>query len=212
LYGHFSTREKAIVKLDTRAGSNPTAGELIRRYSEAGAMDELSDLLKEWEDWSAEQLEAFLSYPVLAFYRSQHDHQSWLNALTTILDVCTLVEMGFEAKPDWERSLKFQARATFAMGRHVIVDLAYLLGSPPDDRAPDRLSDSLETDLRALLARSGSELCRDCGQVWRSRRKMYEPYCVSLARDLFFTLPGWLPDVGARDNWEITAWDQVSHF
>ena len=65
--------------------------ELLRRHAVDGGADALVELLRDWERWSAELLESHISFPVLAFYRSQHDNQSWVAALTTILDACALV-------------------------------------------------------------------------------------------------------------------------
>src|SRR5262249_59014024 len=90
IYGSFSKREVDISLLDSRAGPPPTAGELLRRHSYDGGRDALHQLLKDWELWSAELMESHLSYPVLAFFRSQHDNQSWIASLTAILDACAL--------------------------------------------------------------------------------------------------------------------------
>jgi len=212
LYNHFSLREHQIMQLDSRAGSDPTAGELLHRHGDGEAMELLIDVLKEWEQWSARQLEAYLSYPILAYYRSQHDHQSWLCSLTAILDTCALIEIGFEGDHPWQRKLHFQAQSTFAMGRHVIVDLAYLLGTPPDTKAPGRLDPDTWANLKKGLSQVGLPLREDRDEVFAERRAMYEPYCISLARDLFFTLPAWMPQEGALDNWQFTAWDKSRHF
>src|SRR5438034_10489195 len=91
-------------------------------------------LLAEWERWSAELLESHLSFPVLGYYRSQHENQSWVGALTTILDTSALLIAGVEG-PD-----RYQARLTFAMARHVAVDLALVFSTrpaPPPDRLPE---------------------------------------------------------------------------
>src|SRR5437762_7623045 len=78
LYQAFSRRETTISLMDARAGSPPSAGELLARLSRAGTLDDKVDLfLEQWEQWSAELLESHLSFPVLSFYRSQHDNQSW---------------------------------------------------------------------------------------------------------------------------------------
>lgn len=211
LYGHFAQREHQIMLLDSRAGSDPTAGELLRRHGEGKAMEDLIALLKEWERWSADQLESFLSYPTLAYYRSQHDHQSWLCSLTAILDTCTLIEIGFEGEHPWQDRLHFQAKATFAMGRHVIVDLAYILNVPPSKKAPSRLAPENWDQLHEMLQRAGIPLRAGGEERFKECRSLYEPYCVSLARDLFFTLPAWVPEAGTVDYWQITAWDE-SHF
>jgi hypothetical protein len=212
MYSAFSRREINITLLDSKAGSNPTAGELLRRHAAGNSVGALIVLLKEWERWSAEQLEAYLSYPILAFYRSQHDDQSWLCSLTAILDACSLIEMGFEGDPSWYPELRFQAEATFAMGRHVIVDLAYLLDIPPVERPLSRMAPNDWERLRSVLWAAGMPLKESAEDVLRERRDLYEPYVVSLARDLFFTLPAWVPEAGALDNWQTTAWDNERHF
>src|SRR6266704_1646953 len=86
IYQAFSRREVAISLLDARAGSPPTAGELLWRYRWDKSGDALAELLQDWERWAADVLESHLSYPPLAYFRSQHYNQSWLGALTTILD------------------------------------------------------------------------------------------------------------------------------
>src|SRR6202011_4626107 len=111
-----------------------TAGELLRRHWHGGqSLEPLEQLLRDWERWSAELLESHVSYPVLCYFRSQHDNQSWLGALTAILDTCTLVIHGVGGSAGW------QAQLTFAMARHAIVDLAQILSTPPLPPRPDRL-------------------------------------------------------------------------
>jgi hypothetical protein len=212
LYNAFSRREISITLLDSKAGSSPTAGELLRRHGEGQSMEALIQLLKEWERWSAEQLEAYLSYPILAFYRSQHDDQSWLCSLTAILDTCSLIRVGFAQDHPWYPALRFQSEATFAMGRHVIVDLAYLLDTPPTDFPPSRLSPNDWRRMKEGLAIAGIPLRESVDDVLHDRLALYEPYVVSLARDLFFTLPAWYPQPDSKDNWQTTAWDDKTHF
>src|SRR6266513_1712968 len=99
LYQSFSRREMNITLLDARAGSPSSATEMLRRHAESGNLDELGSVLREWERWAAELLESHLSYPVLCYFRSQHDNQSWVAALTTVLDTCALVMVGVEGLP-----------------------------------------------------------------------------------------------------------------
>src|SRR5215469_4925950 len=133
LYGAFSRREVSISLLDARAGSPPTAAELMRRHSYEGAESDLSMLLVEWERWSAELLESHISYPLLCYFRSQHTNQSWIGALTAILDTSALLIAGIrghEAR---------QAQLTFAMARHALVDLSQIFSLEPKRNMPDRL-------------------------------------------------------------------------
>ena len=95
----------------------------------------LDEVLRDWERWAAELLESQISYPVLAFFRSQHSNQSWLGALTTMLDVTSLVLTGIEGVHPG------QAKLTFAMARHAAVDLAQVVNARYDPSAPDRLPD-----------------------------------------------------------------------
>src|SRR5262249_27767642 len=117
LYQAFSRREITISLLDARAGSPPTAAELLRRMAGARGLAGAGSLLAEWERWAAELLESHLSFPVLSYYRSQHENQSWVGALTVILDTSALLIAGVDG-PDG-----YQARLTFAMARHAAVDL-----------------------------------------------------------------------------------------
>src|SRR5258708_15854861 len=78
--------------------------------------------LSEWERWSAELLESHLAYPVLAYYRSQHEEQSWVAALTMIMDVCALV-LACENLSTLDEDLTEQAAYTFAIARHAAADL-----------------------------------------------------------------------------------------
>lgn len=215
LYQAFSKREAIISLLDSRAGSPPSATEMLRRHAEGRQMENLQPLMQDWELWASEQLESHLSYPVLTYYRSQHDHQSWLGALTAIMDTCTLVMVGTAGDPDWQPALQWQARLTFAMCRHMIVDLAYVFNLPPRPLDPNRLLiDDLLT-LRGTLAAAGLPLCdgpEDDAKLLKMRES-YEPYVHSLADFLLFKLPPWLPKPDALDNWETSAWDHdTKHF
>ena len=145
LYQGFSRREVNISLLDARAGSPPSAGELLLRHVDD--MAGLDALLRDWERWAAELMESHLSYPVLLYFRSQHEHQSWLGALTAILDASALVMVGINGGPSR------QAQLTFAMARHAVVDLAQASGVAPRAPSPDRLPPD---DLRSLRSLPGS--------------------------------------------------------
>jgi hypothetical protein len=201
LYGAFSRREVSISLLDARAGSPPTAAELMRRHSFDGAQEELSRLLSEWERWSAELLESHISYTLLCYYRSQHTHQSWIGALTAILDTSALLiagVRGHEAR---------QAQLTFAMARHAMVDLAQVFSLRPAQNMPDRLPPERYEQLYRLLCQSGVSVCRD-GQSYerlRDLRALYEGYATALSDHLCMPLPPWMADQPHKDNWLAVA-------
>ncbi len=189
LYAGFSRREASITLLDARAGSPPTAAELLRRQTPGAP--QLTQLLAEWERWAANVLESHISYPVLAYFRSQHDNQSWLTALATVLDASALVLAGaccatgaaagrgaagppaaspgghagpaeapIPAPAGNNAEALRQAHLTYAMGRHAVVDLTQVYGARPIAPAPDRLPDAELARLQAAL--------RERGLPWRN--------------------------------------------
>ena len=171
IFGNFSQRETNITLLDSRAGSPPTATELLIRFgpckNNQGAID---SFFQTWERWSAELLESHLSYPVLAYFRSQHDNQSWLAALTAILDSSALLIAGVEGFRG------YQAKLTFAMARHAVADLAQIFLAAPRTPAQDRLPDAEFERMAALMAERNIVLNRDEAARTRLRdlRAMYD--------------------------------------
>jgi hypothetical protein len=204
----FSRREVNISLLDARAGSPPTAGEMLRRHSHDQGLEELRQLLHEWEGWSADLLESHLSYPVLAYFRSQHDNQSWIGALTVILDASAFVIASLEGP--CER----QAQLTFAITRHTIVDLAQIFNCPPRHPEKDRLPPAELDSLRTILAEAGLKLREgsEAGQKLSQLRRMYEPYVYSLSRHLLIDVSPWIPESDRIDNWQTSAWGRSKGF
>lgn len=198
LYGPFSRREQTMLRLDARAGGNPTGIELLRRHAECP--DLLVAFLNDWEAQAAALLEGYLSYPILAYYRSQHDEQSWLRSVTAIMDACALVAVRADASP----SLRLQAHATFAMARHLLVDLAYILDAAPE--GDGRLDDAVYLRLRDLLPD-----LPESPAALATIRHSYEPFVAALARDLALAAPAWVLNEHAPDNWQTSAWDGM-HF
>jgi len=210
VYASFSRREIQISMLDARAGSPPSAAELLVRL--AGRSDDpgvdqkvLDEVLREWERWAAELLESQISYPVLTFFRSQHSNQSWLGALTTMLDVSSLILTGIEGVQPG------QAKLTFAMARHAAVDLAQVVNASYDSTAAERLPDEDFVELRKVLAAAGLRVRNDEFGLDKltKLRSMYEPYVHSTARNLMLTLPPWRFVTKNRDNWQGGPWDRV---
>jgi hypothetical protein len=200
LYQAFSRREVTISLLDARAGSPPSAGELLRRLAEAGSLAGVGPLLAEWERWAAELLESHLAFPVLRYYRSQHDNQSWVGALTAILDTSAFLV----ASPDAPHA--HQARLTFAMARHAAVDLVLVSRLAPRAPESDRLPAADLAGLRAALG--GAGLATGDGpavaRALAELRGLYEPFVNALAAHLQFALPPFVPARRPVDNWQTS--------
>ncbi|HEX4155571.1 MAG TPA: potassium channel family protein [Acidobacteriaceae bacterium] len=194
LYTAFSSREIAVALLDARAGSPPTAGELLLRHHFDGGPQALIELLAEWERWSATMLETHISYPILCYYRSQHDNQSWLAALTAVLDACALLITTIEGPATR------QAQLTFAIGRHVLIDLGHVFRREATEQRireapPTRLHDEEFARLCDTLRQAGLSLCSDLNIHDRlvALRRLYEPHACALAQYLHLDLPLWVP-------------------
>lgn len=200
IYQGFSRRESHISMLDGWAGSPPSAGELLRRSRGDRAL--LEPFLHEWERWAADLLESHISYPVLTYFRSQHDNESWLSAITAVLDACALIIGTVEGAP------YRAAELTFAMARHALVDISILFNQPPVPPDPDRLPAADRAKLMAALRANGCPIRTDAEAAARvdELRRMYEPYANALSRRLAMPLPAWLGVEGARDNWQKSRW------
>ena len=200
IYQAFSRRESRISMLDAWAGSPPSAGELLRRAHGERAL--LEPFLREWEQWAAELLESHISYPALVYFRSQHDNESWLSALTAVLDACALLIGAVDGAP------RRVAELTFAIARHAVVDISSVFNLPPVPPRPDRLSDVDRSALMATLRGGGCPMRDDADATARvdELRRMYEPYVNALSRRLAMPLPAWVGEQGARDNWQKSRW------
>ena len=202
----FQRREVRISLLDARAGSPPSAAEILKRHNNEYRLEALRVLFHEWELWSAELLESHLSYPVLAYFRSQHDNQSWLAALTAILDASALVMVGVEG------ACARQAELTFAMARHALVDLSIVFRRPRKQPAHDRLPPETLAALRESLEAAGHQLRdgHDSDKKLEELRSLYEPYAYSMSSYFRMPLPLWMAKTDRADNWQMSAWERSS--
>jgi hypothetical protein len=205
IYSSFSRREIEISLLDARAGSPPTATELLARFGNCPQQAVLDQIFRDWERWAAEVLESHLSYPALSFFRSQHNNQSWLGALTTILDGSALVMAGVDGLHDQ------QAKITFAVARHAMVDLAQVVSASYNPEVADRLPPAELERLRQTLSERGVKL-RDGAEFEEKLarlRSLYESYAAAIALNLSITLPPWIHPEKRKDNWQAGPWDRA---
>jgi hypothetical protein len=206
IYQAFSRREVSVAMLDGRAGSPPTASQLLDRHGYKGGEQDLIALLGEWERWSAELLETHISYPILCYYRSQHDNQSWLAALLAVLDACALLITNMDG-PQVR-----QAQLTFAIGRHALIDLGHVFGLERNAAAHsgtmlERLPPEVFRQLCGTLGQTHLNLCGDPSARERltAIRALYEPHAHALAEYLKLDLPLWIPEPKKGDPWKTVA-------
>jgi len=203
IYSSFSRREVQISMLDVHAGSPPTATELLVRLGNPSQQKLLDQVFRDWERSAGDVLESHISYPPLVFFRSQHVNQSWIGALTAILDATSLVIAGVDGLS------AEQAKLTFAMARHTVVDLAQVVRARYDSTTPDRLDAVEFARMRQQLSEHGVQLRSgaDFEEKLQTLRDLYEPYSYAIAENLLIELPPWMHRDHHRDNWQAGPWD-----
>lgn len=202
IYVAFSKRETNVSMLDGRAGSPPSAAEILARHGHSKSLDRIHVLLANWEIASAQMLETHISYPVLIYYRSHHDNQSWVASITAIADTCALILTGVEGVDRW------QAQLTFAILRHTLVDLLAVANVMPAASYPERLPRQELNVLRDYLEAAGVHCSRspEADEQLRRLRAMYEPYVSSLSNYLVLPIPPWKSAGIVQDNWKATPY------
>ncbi len=197
LYQLFSQREAKVIQLDARAGSPPCAATLLSRHSRENGVEALDRLLEVWEGWCSEIIESHLSYPMLSYYRSQHDNESWLAAVTAIMDTCAILLVGLKERK------AFHARMTFAISRLAITELARIFQTPIRSLEFDRLPPEGFVKLQSILNGAGLQFEDETAEdKLRALRNTYEPFLNGLSQYLLLPLPPWFADDRDLDNWQ----------
>lgn len=191
LHQSFSLRDVQIIQLATQAGSPATSVAVLLWHVEEGDLHRFDDWMRSWERWSSDLIESHCSYPMLAFYRSQHEKHSWLASLAVVLDCCTLVLAGFD------EGVFHQAESTFFAARRVLIEICGALGLEGVAMRPLLTDDQFE----AISAAVGSIYAPwQAGPATRTAvealRATYDPLLVGLSSHLLLPLPAWLPPGG----------------
>ena len=180
LYANFGRRELQIVTLDARAGAPPSGTALLVTCAafddHVDEHEELGQIFEQWERWAGEVLESHLAYPILMFFRSTHDHESWVSAIGAILDAATLVLTTIEGGP------RGQARATRGIGTHLVEDIGrYFRFIVRDRRLDGPMIERAEfDDARARLRAAGYVLVSDAEVSWLEFARLRSEYAGPL--------------------------------
>ena len=171
LYASFQRREILIVTLDARAGAPPSGVTLLETMAKLGMIDDLPRFFGDWEKWAAEVLDSHLAYPVLAYFRSSHDNESWVSALGAVLDATTLLLTTCTDGPQGP------AKLMFAMGTHLVEDLGrYFQIESDHDVGVERYEFD---EARERLAAAGWAL-RPAEESWVAFSRRRIQYAVAL--------------------------------
>jgi hypothetical protein len=201
LYSSFSRREVLVLLLDPRAGVPPSGVTLLETYGEKKIVSQLAPLFNQYEAWTAELLDSHLAYPVLPFFRSSHDGQSWVSALGAVLDAATLLTTAIAARSDEGeefRTSRAAAEMMYHTGCHALIDLTQarnLTGQKISDQLPGIERSEFETACRQLYAAGYAAKCDDASwQAFSAHRAVYAARLNLTARYLAAPPTQWIGD------------------
>ena len=207
IYNAFSRRELAVAKLATRAGSPPSAVELLTRYHAIGWNDQLPELWAQWEDWFADVAETHTSLGVLSFFRSPNPDRSWVTAAGALLDAASLAQSTL-AIP-WSP----QAGLCIRSGTLAFREIAtfYRIPFDPDPRPDDPISiaRSEYDEAYERLGGAGVPVRPNRERAWRDFagwRVNYDSVLLSLAGLTMAPYAPWSSDRSLRYRSRIVPW------
>jgi hypothetical protein len=189
IFGAFQARETFVVTIAARAGTPPSGVNLLAIAGYSLTREDLSPLMIDAQRWAAAVMESHLAYPMLAFFRSSHDDQSWVGTLGTLLDSATLLMTTVDGVKDG------QARIFYNVGRHATRDLSRYFRVAGAEEAVGIERPEFEHACDRLAA-AGYQL-HDRNESWNrfsSLRASYATQLSELAR--FFQIPPlqWIGD------------------
>lgn len=198
LYTHFAQRDARLVQLDARAGTPAAAGTVLLRYAALGDTADLELWLADWEHWAADLVETHSAYPMLAFYRSQHENQSWLATLAVVMDVTTLL---LAVGPD---EMLLASSGAFLAARRVVEEICISLGVDPLPKGPnlERVSEQDRAEIIEILKPTAWKEFDRRVEIETTGRLVatYESRLQALSSYLLLPLPKFLPQGDDRTD------------
>jgi hypothetical protein len=166
MYAAFSRREQAVTMLEVRAGSPPSALEMLLRFHRNHGLEKLADYWKTWESWFADVEESHTTLPALIFFRSPRAENSWVTAAGAVLDAAAITLSTLDIP--YEVSAALSIRAGFLALRRV--GNYFDLPIPQDPHFPETPicveRDEFNLVLDQLVA-AGLPVKTDRDQAWR---------------------------------------------
>ncbi len=182
MYSAFQRREQAVTLLEVRAGSPPSAIELILRYHRIHGLDQLHTLWVQWEQWFADIEESHTSLAALVFFRSPQPDHSWVTAAGAILDAASLMRSTVDVPHDAQADLCI--RAGYLALRRIADFFQIEYNAQPQPADPISLSRAEFEAAYEELAQDGVPLIADRDAAWRNFagwRVNYDAVLLSLA-------------------------------
>jgi hypothetical protein len=195
IYAAFTRREAAVTLLEVRAGSPPSAVELITRAHRLRRFDRLNDLWASWEVWFTDIEESHTSLGALSFFRSPQPQRSWITAAGTVLDAASLMDAVVDVPHDTQADLCI--RAGYLALRSIAKFFLIAYNADPAPHDPIHVTRAEFDEVCAELATAGVPLKRDLEQAWRDFagwRVNYDVVLIALAELMIAPAARWSSD------------------
>jgi hypothetical protein len=198
IYTAFQHRENRVAMLEVRAGSPPSASEMLIRYHNIGWHSELAADWTMWEAWFAELEETHTTHLVLPWFRSTDPHRSWVTGAGTILDTASMWLSSCSGRSGPDRAAAgLMIRAGYMSLRRVASMYSIPFDPDPVPAGPIAIQRSEFDEAYDALAEVGIELYEDRDQAWKDFvgwRVNYEAPLLGLAELLRVPYAPWTSD------------------
>jgi hypothetical protein len=165
IYSAYSRREVGVAALEVRAGSPPSAREMVWRHWALERMGELGAVWVEWERWFVDVEETHSSLPSLVFFRSPQPDHNWVTAAGAVLDSAALTL----STVDWPRDIQaeFCLRAGYLCLRRIAGFFRVPFDATPSPDDPISVTREEWLEVVEALRSEGVPLKADLDQAWR---------------------------------------------
>jgi hypothetical protein len=201
MYSAFQRRAAAVSLLEVRAGTPPSAVEMLLRFNRIHGIDRLSDQWRAWETWFADLQESHSSLPALVFFRAPQPENSWITAAGTVLDAAALSRSTLDIPQDFEADLCI--RAGYLALRHIAdyFRIDYNPSPAPDD--PISITRAEFDAAYEQFTDNGVPVLPDQDQAWRDFagwRVNYDQVLIELAELVMAPPAPWSSDRNSNNQ------------
>jgi hypothetical protein len=159
LFAAFQRRESFIVTMRERTGAPPSGVDFLERHVDLDMLGDLGATFRLAEEWIADIMETHLAYPILSYFRSTHDYQSWVGTIGALLDASTIVITTIDI------GNVGQAKMLSRLGRHLVNDYSYYYGFDVDLTGAAGIERAEFNQMYERLAEKGLRM-RDVETAW----------------------------------------------
>jgi hypothetical protein len=200
MYSAFQRRAAAVSLLEVRAGTPPSAVEMLLRFNRIHGIDRLTDQWRAWETWFADLQESHSSLPALVFFRAPQPEHSWITAAGAVLDAAALSRSTLDIPQDFQADLCL--RAGYLALRHIADYFQITYNPDPTPGDPISISRAEFEAAYEQLASNGVPVIPDRDQAWQDYsgwRVNYDQVLIKLAKLVMAPPAPWSSDRTARE-------------